>query len=75
MALRFAFGEAVFIAVSVEIARRVGGVNFVNEVDGIASLAEFVLGIDQNQTAFSCDFGASFEELQGVFFQNGVVFR
>ena len=74
LALRFAFGEFLFVTVGIEIAGRVGGMNLVDEVDFAVGFAELVLGIHQNQAFLGGDFTAALEQCHGVFLQNGIIF-
>ena len=72
--MRFAFGKAFFVAFGVEIAAGVRCVDFVHQVDSAVVLAEFVLGVDENQAAFCSDFRTAFEERHCIFLQNCILF-
>ena len=72
--LWLALFKLFFIAVSVEIAARIGCVNLINEVQLAIALAEFVFGVNKNQPLFCSYFLAACKELACPVFNNGIVF-
>ena len=52
-------GKPLLVALGIEVARRVGRVDFIHEVDDAVLLAELVLRVHENQPHFGGDFAAS----------------
>ncbi len=74
LALRLAFLETLLITFGIEIARRVGGVNLVDEYHLAVAFAELIFCIDEYQPFLLSHLGAEGEELAGVVFHHLVVF-
>ena len=59
LALALAPCKALLVSLGVEVARRVGRVDFVHEVDDAVLLAELILRVDENQPHFCSNLAAA----------------
>ena len=73
MLLRFALLELLLVAVGIEVAGRVGRMDFVDEVHLAVLLAELILRVDQDEALLGCHPAASLEEGVGVFLHQFIV--
>ena len=73
LALGLALGELLLVAVGIEVARRVGSVDFVNQIDLATPLAELVLGVHEDEPALGSNLRTALEERTGVLFHLLVV--
>src|SRR5690606_8048104 len=65
----------LFIAISVEVSRRVWGMNFIDKHNFTVVLTKLILGIYQDQPFFFSKFCPSVKQLISVFFQEGIVIK
>ncbi len=72
--LRLAFFLTFFVTFQIKIAGRIGGMNFIDKVNDAVLLTKFIFCINQDQPHFFGDFGAFFEDFQGVFFHQSIIF-
>ena len=71
--LRFAGSQAFGVALGVEVARGVGRVYFVHQVDLAVVFAKLVLRVDQYEAALGGYFRAALEEGEGVLLEQGIL--
>ena len=72
--LFFPASKAFFVAVGVEVAGRVGGVDFVDEVNLPVLFPELVFGVNEDKSFAGCYFRSPLEEGVGVFLEQFVIF-
>ena len=72
--LRFAGFEAFGVAIGIEIARAVGGVNLVDENHLAVAFAEFIFCVNQNQALAGSNLGATSKQSASVALHGFVVF-
>lgn len=58
--------QTLLVAVGIEVARRVGGVDFVNQDDLALAQAELILGVDQDEALLGGHTAAALKEGAGV---------
>ena len=69
----FSLGEAFFEAFCIEVARAIGGVNLVYEVDLTILFPELVLGVYEDESHLFCDLAAACKEILCILLEEGVV--
>ena len=73
LTLWLAFGQALLIAVGVEVAAGIRCVDLIDEIELAVALAKFVFGVDKDQTVLGGDFLSALEELACPVLDDSVV--